>query len=220
MAGRPPLSSNNSANSHNEPYGDPFADRPRALQFSEPQPQPYDSTVSLQQEQDRSGNYSDDEFAEKLPLTSGQNFSGGFYPPGYVFVVVFVRQYRLRGHHRPVDPSEFGDPYARPVSTVSSMSNGVDTAWRRRQTIKRGVTKKVKLTNGNFITEYAVPTPVYSAIESKYTSATNTTEFSCVSCFRYVDCDAHLIIVLKIGTCAIARRLVILMSSLKPTAGL
>lgn len=60
------------------------------------------------------------------------------------------------------------------------MSNGVDTAWRRRQTIKRGVTKKVKLTNGNFITEYPVPTPVYSAIESKWTSSVNTSEFSSV----------------------------------------
>lgn len=82
MDNRPPLSSQNSSSSHNEPYGDPFADRPRALQFSEPQPQPYDSTVSLQQ--DRSGNYSDEDFTEKLPLTSGQNFSGGFYPPGCV----------------------------------------------------------------------------------------------------------------------------------------
>lgn len=66
------------------------------------------------------------------------------------------------------------------MSSVSSLTGGVDTAWRRRQTIKRGVTKKVKLTNGNFITEYAVPTPVYSAIESKWTSSVNTTEFSSV----------------------------------------
>ena len=78
---------------------------------------------------------------------------------------------------RPIDPSAYGDPYARPVSSASSSTNGVDTAWRRRQTIKRGVTRKVKLTNGNFITEYPVPTPVHSAIEAKY-AATNTTEFS------------------------------------------
>lgn len=64
------------------------------------------------------------------------------------------------------------------MSSASSLTNGVDTAWRRRQTIKRGVTKKVKLTKGNFITEYPVPTPVYSAIESKWTSNSNTTEFS------------------------------------------
>lgn len=79
----------------------------------------------------------------------------------------------------PVDPSAYGDPYARPSSVMSQSTNGVETAWRRRQTIKRGVTRKVKLTNGNFITEYPVPTPVHSAIESKY-AMTSTTEFSSV----------------------------------------
>lgn len=55
----------------------------------------------------------------------------------------------------------------------------VETNWRRRQTIKRGVTRKVKLIKGNFITEYTVPTAVRNAIESKYTSTQNT-EFSYV----------------------------------------
>jgi chitin synthase len=53
----------------------------------------------------------------------------------------------------------------------------LDTGWRRRQAIKRGVTRKVKLTNGNFIAEYAVPTAVHNAIEAKY-AATKSTEFS------------------------------------------
>jgi chitin synthase len=62
---------------------------------------------------------------------------------------------------------------------VSTSTNGVESAWRRRQTIKRdrGVTRKVKLTNGNFITEYPVPTAVYSAIEPNYRQTT-TSEFS------------------------------------------
>lgn len=81
--------------------------------------------------------------------------------------------------HTSSDPNAYGDPYNRPISTASSSTNGVDSAWRRRQTIKRGVTRKVKLTKGNFITEYPVPTPVHSAIEPQYAS-TNTTEFSCV----------------------------------------
>jgi Chitin synthase N-terminal len=50
--------------------------------------------------------------------------------------------------------------------------------WRKRQTIKRGKTKKVKLTSGNFINEYLVPTPVSNAIEAKWKGATKTTEFS------------------------------------------
>ena len=78
----------------------------------------------------------------------------------------------------PVDPNAYGDPYGRPQSVASSSSGGVESAWRRRQTIKRGVTRKVKLTKGNFITEYQVPTPVYSAIEGKWTQSARTTEFS------------------------------------------
>ncbi|KAH8093838.1 chitin synthase, partial [Phellopilus nigrolimitatus] len=46
-----------------------------------------------------------------------------------------------------------------------------------RQTVKRGVTRKVKLTRGNFIAEYAVPTAVHNAIEPKWKD-TSTTEFS------------------------------------------
>lgn len=158
MADRPPLPSVSHEGAH---YGDPFADRPRQLQFQDAEPRPYDSQVSLAQDFGGRGvNYSDEDLVEKLPLTSGEGFSGGFYPPG------------------PIDPAAYGDPYARPMSSVSSVSNGVDSAWRRRQTIKRGVTKKVKLTKGNFITEYPVPTPVYSAIEAKWTAGVNTTEFS------------------------------------------
>ncbi|KAF8915913.1 putative chitin synthase [Mucidula mucida] len=151
-------------------YGDPFADRPRQTQFVEQErpyhgspnlmPRPFESSASLpSQEFGGPGNY-DDEEIEKQPLNAGGSFTGGFYPPS-------------------VNPDTFGDPYAagRPLSVATTSSNGVDSAWRRRQTIKRGVTRKVKLTNGNFIAEYAVPTPIHSAVEARYAS-TNTTEFS------------------------------------------
>ncbi|KAH9948343.1 glycosyltransferase family 2 protein [Amylocystis lapponica] len=151
---RPPLPSLSSQSSFND--SDPFADRPRHINFQEPPPSAYSSNVSLPQEFGGAGvNYEEDE-TEKQPLTAPQ---GGLYPPG------------------PIDPNAYGDPYDRPLSIVSTASTGVDSAWRRRQTIKRGVTRKVKLTKGNFITEYAVPTPVYSAIEAKWTS-TKSTEFS------------------------------------------
>lgn len=88
---------------------------------------------------------------------------------------------------RPVDPSAFGEPYSRPSSAMSQSTTGAETAWRRRQTIKRGVTRKVKLTKGNFITEYPVPTPVHNAIEKKY-SQTRTTEFTSV----FNCCAPHL----------------------------
>ncbi|KAF9043755.1 chitin synthase [Hymenopellis radicata] len=53
----------------------------------------------------------------------------------------------------------------------------VNTGWRHRQTIKRGVTRRVKLTHGNFIAEYRVPTAIHNAMEAQYTAA-RTTEFS------------------------------------------
>ncbi|KAH9965904.1 chitin synthase [Russula dissimulans] len=154
MAGRPPPSSLSSRDAVN--ISDPFADRPRALQFDEPPPRPFDSTASLPQDFSGQGPLYDEEEQEKLPLTGGGNVSG-FYPP--------------------VNPDAYGDPY-RPLSVASSGSNGVDSAWRRRQTIKRGVQRTVRLTNGNFITEYPVPTPVCNAVEAKWKSGVRTTEFT------------------------------------------
>ncbi|KAJ7638777.1 glycosyltransferase family 2 protein [Roridomyces roridus] len=161
MANRPPLPSAASAASSN--YGDPFADGTRHPTFAE-QPasyhSPYQSSVSLPQDFNHDPNqYEDDEYVEKQPLAAGESFTGGFYPPA------------------PIDPHAYGDPYSRPESVVSTSTNGIDSAWRRRQTIKRGVTRRVKLTNGNFIAEYAVPTAIHSAIEANYRQ-TNTTEFS------------------------------------------
>ncbi|KZT29322.1 glycosyltransferase family 2 protein [Neolentinus lepideus HHB14362 ss-1] len=154
---RPPLRPMPSATSLGSDlhYGDPFADRPRHVQLQDPSPRPFESTTSLPHEFGGRDEYDDEE--EKQPLTAGQAFTGGFYPP--------------------VDPSTFGDPYSRPMSTMSSASNGVESSWRRRQTIKRGVTRKVRLTNGNFIAEYPVPTPVFSAVEAKW-SQTKTSEFT------------------------------------------
>ena len=78
MAGRPPFGSREP-----EHKSDPFVDRPRALQFQESQPRPFDSTASLPQEFGTHNPPYDDEEIEKQPLTGG-NVPGGFYPPGYV----------------------------------------------------------------------------------------------------------------------------------------
>ncbi|EJF62799.1 glycosyltransferase family 2 protein [Dichomitus squalens LYAD-421 SS1] len=150
---RPPLPSLSSQTSFAESLNDPFSDRQRAINFAEPQ-LPNPSLTSLPNEFGKLGEY-DEEESEKLPLTSGDTG----YPP--------------------FDPNSYGDPYggSRPISVASSSSAGVESQWRRRQTIKRGVTRKVKLTKGNFITEYPVPSPVFSAIEPKWQQS-NTTEFS------------------------------------------
>ncbi|KAF7301627.1 Chitin synthase [Mycena indigotica] len=162
MDGRPPLPSSSSS------YSDPFRDNNRPRPHFQDQQPPYptpqfnESSATLQQhDYGHPDQYDDDDFVEKQPLASGgDGFAGGFYPPG------------------PIDPNAYGDPYGRPASIVSS-STATDNGWRRRQTIKRdrAVTRKVKLTNGNFIAEYAVPTAIHSAIEAQYRQG-NTTEFS------------------------------------------
>ncbi|KAI3597856.1 chitin synthase [Moniliophthora roreri] len=87
-------------------------------------------------------------------------------------------------HRYPVDPNTFGDPaqymsHRERNALVHSTESGVESAWIRRQTIKRGVTRKVKLTQGNFIAEYPVPTPILNAVEPKYLNGTGgKTEFS------------------------------------------
>lgn len=73
----PSLSSQASVSTAGEGYQDPFADRPRALQFSEPSiPTPYESQVSLPHEFGGHGGTYDEDESEKIPLTGG-----GLYPP-------------------------------------------------------------------------------------------------------------------------------------------
>ncbi|KIM33668.1 glycosyltransferase family 2 protein [Serendipita vermifera MAFF 305830] len=101
------------------------------------------------------GRYPHDESEENRPLNEGAGFSGGFYPP-------------------PAGgASSMGMP--SPRITNASLANN---SWRNRQTIKRGKTRKVKLTRGNFINEYPVPTAVSNAIEAKWKGATASKEFT------------------------------------------
>lgn len=76
MASRSPPT----VSSNEDLQSDPFAERPRVLQFQEPQLRPYDSNVSLSQEFGAQGRQYEDEEIEKQPLTGG-NVPAGFYPP-------------------------------------------------------------------------------------------------------------------------------------------
>lgn len=97
---------------------------------------------------------------EEKPLTTG-SYAGGFYPPagpgGYAFPLDNGLGSSLPSF---IDPSAYGDPYesggrGNSVYSQSSLTPSArqDEQWRRRQTIKRGKTKHVKLQNGNFIAE-------------------------------------------------------------------
>ena len=77
---RPPLPSYNSLGSSSD-HGDPFADRPRQVNFTEPSMSAYESSVSLPHEFGGMGGGYEDEEVEKLPLTAA---AGTLYPPGYV----------------------------------------------------------------------------------------------------------------------------------------
>jgi chitin synthase len=173
---RPPLPSQNSGSFAD---GRPQVHFGRSASPSFPatglsMPSPFDSQTHLASEP---GQDYDDDYIEKLPLNDGQNF-GGFYPPPCAQISLFLLDI-LSLSCRPIPPGAYDDSYVpkRPGSVVSTSTNGIESAWRRRQTIKRGKTRKVKLTNGNFIAEYPVPTPVFSAMEERWTSA-STTEFS------------------------------------------
>ncbi|GLB41331.1 putative chitin synthase [Lyophyllum shimeji] len=79
--------------------------------------------------------------------------------------------------YQPNSPYMWGQDNGSNDSRMSVVS--IDTRWRRRQrqAMKRGIVRKVKLTKGNFIAEYPVPTAVKNAVEPMY-AGSHTTEFS------------------------------------------
>ncbi|KAK0522442.1 Chitin synthase, class 1 [Tilletia horrida] len=69
-----------------------------------------------------------------------------------------------------------GMPHSASVSTFSQAG---DAAWaKRQQGPKRGATRKVKLTRGNWIVDHRVPTAVKNSVEPKWSQGSNTNEFT------------------------------------------
>ncbi|KAG6847957.1 hypothetical protein H0H93_004642 [Arthromyces matolae] len=89
---------------------------------------------------------------------------------------------------QPNSPYYWGHDNGSNDSRMSIVSTA-DSRWRKRQraAVKRGIVRKVKLTKGNFIAEYPVPTAVKNAIEPIY-AANHTTEFSHVR-YTAATCD-------------------------------
>lgn len=50
---------------------------------------------------------------------------------------------------------------------------------RQKTALRRAGTRKINLTKGNFVADYAVPTAVRNAVESKWANTTSN-EFTCV----------------------------------------
>ncbi|KAJ1311786.1 hypothetical protein OPQ81_010252 [Rhizoctonia solani] len=169
MSGRPVLQADEQSG-----YQDPFHDNqgyPMNTYGNSNAQNPFASTTSLAPASQYTGDSHgpsryDLHDEEEKPLTGSY---GGSYPP-------------MAGPGGFIDPSAYGDPYEGRPGSVYSQTSMTPSArqneqWRRRQTIKRGKTKRVKLEGGNFITEYAVPTPVAKAVEAKH-QMTNTNEFT------------------------------------------
>ncbi|PWN18715.1 hypothetical protein BCV69DRAFT_284698 [Microstroma glucosiphilum] len=78
--------------------------------------------------------------------------------------------------HQPFTPRAGFPPHNTPrINNFGSH----DQAWvQRQQGPKRGLTRKVKLTRGNWIVEHRVPTAVKNATEAKWSQGSNTTEFT------------------------------------------
>ncbi|CAO1630332.1 unnamed protein product [Parajaminaea phylloscopi] len=73
-------------------------------------------------------------------------------------------------------PGRMGTPYS---TGHESEENASHAAWVKRQQIpRRGPTRKVKLTRGHWIVEHLVPTAVRNAVEPKWSSGVQSTEFS------------------------------------------
>lgn len=84
-----------------------------------------------------------------------------------------------------IDAGAYGDEYSL------AGSESTDAAWARRQTIRRGKTKKIKLTNGNFVNEYPVPDPIVDAVEEKYRSTSTSLPIYTCNSIPQVGIDVH-----------------------------
>ena len=88
MAARQTRPNMSSPTLRGEPLDDPFSDHPGQAHLNDADsfslgapslPHPYESATSLQNPAYDA--HEDDEYIEKQPLTVGQTFYGGFYPP-------------------------------------------------------------------------------------------------------------------------------------------
>lgn len=83
-------------------------------------------------------------------------------------------------------PLPYGN-YAMPMapygngaaSELGPEDSASQVAWaRRQQAPKRGLTRKVKLTRGNWVVDYRVPTAIKNSVEPKWAQGSRTNEFT------------------------------------------
>lgn len=96
------------------------------------------------------------------PIGSNPNLAHTYYHNGMPTVAYGS------GGNTPFSGSELG-----PEDSASQV------AWmKRQQAPKRGLTRKVKLTRGNWVVDYRVPTAIKNSIEPKWAQGSRTNEFT------------------------------------------
>ncbi|POV94369.1 hypothetical protein PSTT_16894 [Puccinia striiformis] len=117
---------------------------------------------------------------EKSSLTQHAHpAAGSAYPGDYYSTPASggVDVYPPRGNAGyPPTPSTFTGSMPSPGGAPSMVS---DDDWRRRaRPVQRGITRRVKLTQGNFINDYPVPKAISNSIEQKYIQQAIGKQFS------------------------------------------
>ncbi|KAH6869015.1 chitin synthase [Coprinopsis sp. MPI-PUGE-AT-0042] len=112
----------------------------------------------------------DNELQSSLPVMMEED--GRAAPMAPHFIAPLPALPRLQVPSFPESPFNNTSAYLDSKSAID-----LDSGWRRRQAVTRGEKRKVKLTHGNFVAEYRVPTAIHNAMEKKYTF-TRSTEFT------------------------------------------
>ncbi|PWN35460.1 putative chitin synthase 1 [Meira miltonrushii] len=125
------------------------------------------STYELEDDQKVPLNQSTEKFGNYPPMSAyGRNGSSdeGAYP-------MMPVPYGMHGMHNA--STAFAGSELGPDDSASQV------AWmKRQQAPKRGLTRKVKLTRGNWVVEHHVPTAVRNSVEPKWLNGSRTNEFS------------------------------------------
>ncbi len=75
--------------------------------------------------------------------------------------------------------SSTGGPLSAGFSDLGPDDSASQVAWaKRQQKPKRGLTRKVKLTKGNWIVDHRVPTAIKNSVEPKWAQGARTNEFT------------------------------------------
>ncbi|CAO1633403.1 unnamed protein product [Sympodiomycopsis kandeliae] len=116
----------------------------------------------------------------KIPLNANNantyDEKDGCYPPASYQLHDAPAPYGLHPPQGPMGARPFSPA---PGAELAPEDSASQRAWaQRQQGPKRGLTRKVKLTRGNWVVDHRVPTAVKNSIEDKWSQGVRTNEFT------------------------------------------